>query len=196
MDTGAPDEITDTTSDQDTDAPAEATSLDLDAIEWTEEHVRRRSGALVVASHDRAFLDATVTRIWELRDRRLTTFRGDYSSYHRQREERDVGAGGDPDTRFLAVEAELHGTALLMLRLGDEGDFLEAAAGHDRHPAFAQSRHVFPPLQRQPHAEEAAPQPSRSMGNHGAVSHPSRRAPRGAPQGEASVFVPLPSNSN
>ena len=33
MDTGAPDEITDTTSDQATDAPAEATRLDLDAIE-------------------------------------------------------------------------------------------------------------------------------------------------------------------
>ena len=46
--------------------------LDIGAIEWLEEHLRRRSGALLVASHDRAFLDATVTRIWELRDRRLT----------------------------------------------------------------------------------------------------------------------------
>jgi ATP-binding cassette subfamily F protein 3 len=64
--------------------------LDLGAIEWLEEAVRRRRGALVVASHDRAFLDATVTRVWELRDRRLTTFRGDYSAYARQREERDA----------------------------------------------------------------------------------------------------------
>src|SRR2546428_230665 len=53
------------------------------------ERVRRRRGSLLVASHDRAFLDATVSRIWELRDRRLTVFRGDYSAYHRQREERD-----------------------------------------------------------------------------------------------------------
>ena len=60
--------------------------LDLDALEWLEEHLRRRSGSLIVATHDRAFLDATVTRIWELRDRRLTVFRGDYSAYHRQRE--------------------------------------------------------------------------------------------------------------
>ena len=37
-------------------------------------------GALLVASHDRAFLDATVARVWELRDRRLTVFRGDYSA--------------------------------------------------------------------------------------------------------------------
>src|SRR5215207_3327459 len=46
--------------------------LDLGALEWLEEHLRRREGSLLVASHDRAFLDATVNRIWELRDRRLT----------------------------------------------------------------------------------------------------------------------------
>ncbi len=63
--------------------------LDVGAIEWLEEHLRRRQGALLVASHDRAFLDATVTRIWELRDRKLTIFRGDYRSFHRQRLERD-----------------------------------------------------------------------------------------------------------
>ena len=37
--------------------------LDIAAIEWLEEHLRRRHGALLVASHDRAFLDATVGRI-------------------------------------------------------------------------------------------------------------------------------------
>ena len=46
--------------------------LDIDALEWLEVHLQRRSGSLLVASHDRAFLDATVTRVWELRDRRLT----------------------------------------------------------------------------------------------------------------------------
>ena len=73
--------------------------LDLDALEWLEDHLRRRTGSLVVASHDRAFLDATVTRVWELRDRRLTAFRGDYSAYHRQREERDARATKDADTQ-------------------------------------------------------------------------------------------------
>nr|MBA2299646.1 ABC-F family ATP-binding cassette domain-containing protein [Chloroflexota bacterium] len=83
--------------------------LDLDALEWLEEHLRRRAGSLVVASHDRAFLDATVTRIWELRDRRLTVFRGDYSAYHRQREERDARATKDADTQVdqIAREREL-----------------------------------------------------------------------------------------
>ena len=83
--------------------------LDLDALEWLEEHLRRRHGSLLVASHDRAFLDATVTRIWELRDRRLTPFRGDYAAYHRQREERDTRATKDADTQVdqIAREREL-----------------------------------------------------------------------------------------
>ena len=83
--------------------------LDLDALEWLEEHLRRRSGSLLVASHDRAFLDATVDRVWELRDRRLTAFRGDYSAYHRQRVERDARAVKDVDTQAeqIAREKEL-----------------------------------------------------------------------------------------
>jgi ATP-binding cassette subfamily F protein 3 len=80
--------------------------LDLDALEWLEEHLRRRAGSLLVASHDRAFLDATVTRVWELRDRRLTVFRGDYSAYHRQREERDARAVKDADTHAESIARE------------------------------------------------------------------------------------------
>ncbi|HEX5239478.1 MAG TPA: ATP-binding cassette domain-containing protein, partial [Candidatus Limnocylindrales bacterium] len=80
--------------------------LDIGALEWLEEHLRRRTGSLVVASHDRAFLDATVARIWELRDRRLTVFRGDYSAYHRQREERDVRAEKDAELQAGAIARE------------------------------------------------------------------------------------------
>jgi ATP-binding cassette subfamily F protein 3 len=80
--------------------------LDLDALEWLEEHLRRRSGSLLVASHDRAFLDATVTRIWELRDRRLTTFRGDYSAYHRQRVERDARTVKEVETQAESIARE------------------------------------------------------------------------------------------
>jgi ATP-binding cassette subfamily F protein 3 len=81
--------------------------LDIGAIEWLEEHLRRRSGALLVASHDRAFLDATVTRIWELRDRRLTVFRGDYSAYHRQRIERDERAEREAESHEDAIAREV-----------------------------------------------------------------------------------------
>ena len=81
--------------------------LDVGAIEWLEEHLRRRQGALLVASHDRAFLDATVSRVWELRNRKLTIFRGDYSSYHRQRIERDERAGREAETLQSQVEKEV-----------------------------------------------------------------------------------------
>ena len=80
--------------------------LDLGALEWLEAHLRRRAGAVVVASHDRAFLDAVVSRVWELRDRRLTSFRGDYTAYHRQREERDARAAKDASSQAAAIERE------------------------------------------------------------------------------------------
>jgi ATP-binding cassette subfamily F protein 3 len=80
--------------------------LDIGALEWTEEHLRRRRGSLLVASHDRAFLDGTVTRIWELRDRRLTAFRGDYTAYHRQREERDTRLVKDADSQAESIARE------------------------------------------------------------------------------------------
>jgi ATP-binding cassette subfamily F protein 3 len=80
--------------------------LDIGALEWLEEHLRRRHGSLVVASHDRAFLDATVTRIWELRERRLVSFRGNYSAYHRQREERDALATKEAATHAEAITRE------------------------------------------------------------------------------------------
>jgi ATP-binding cassette subfamily F protein 3 len=80
--------------------------LDIAALEWIEEHLRRRRGSLLVASHDRAFLDATVTRIWELRDRKLTVFRGDYSAYHRQRLERDARAAKDAESQAGQIERE------------------------------------------------------------------------------------------
>jgi ATP-binding cassette subfamily F protein 3 len=80
--------------------------LDIAALEWIEEHLRRRRGSLLVASHDRAFLDATVARIWELRDRRLTVFRGDYSAYHGQREERDARAAKDAESQTQSIERE------------------------------------------------------------------------------------------
>jgi ATP-binding cassette subfamily F protein 3 len=83
--------------------------LDLGALEWLEEHLRRRSGALLVASHDRAFLDGTIERVWELRDRKLTIFRGDYAAYHRQRIERDARLDKDVSTQAdqIAREQEL-----------------------------------------------------------------------------------------
>jgi ATP-binding cassette, subfamily F, member 3 len=83
--------------------------LDLAALEWLEQALARRSHALLVASHDRAFLDAVVDRIWELRDRRLEAFRGGYSAYAVQAQERDARLRREAEGRVdsAAREAEL-----------------------------------------------------------------------------------------
>lgn len=68
--------------------------LDIQAIEWLEGALQARQGALIVASHDRAFLDAVIDRVWEVRGYHVTRFRGNYSAYARQR-----GAANENDER-------------------------------------------------------------------------------------------------
>ncbi len=62
--------------------------LDLSAMEWLEETLLTWKGSMVVVAHDRYFLDKVVTKIWDMADGRLTAYRGNYSAYARQREER------------------------------------------------------------------------------------------------------------
>jgi len=50
--------------------------LDIDAIEWLQDLLVRRAGALVFVSHDRAFVDAVATRIVELDRGRLRSYPG------------------------------------------------------------------------------------------------------------------------
>ena len=80
--------------------------LDVAAIEWLESALVERRGALIVAAHDRAFLDAVVQRTWELRNRRLESFRGNYSAYLLQREERDARQRRDAAGQAAAAERE------------------------------------------------------------------------------------------
>jgi ATP-binding cassette subfamily F protein 3 len=80
--------------------------LDVAAIEWLETALNERHGALIVAAHDRAFLDNAVERIWELRDRRLASFRGNYSAYQLQREERDARRRRDAAGQQASAEHE------------------------------------------------------------------------------------------
>ena len=83
--------------------------LDIDAMEWLEGALRARHGALLVSSHDRTFLDAVVDRIWEVRDHKVTRFRGGYSAYHLQREAAEGDAERDAErrTKEIAREREL-----------------------------------------------------------------------------------------
>ena len=54
--------------------------LDLETMEWLENYLKAYRGAVLVVSHDRYFLDAVCTRIWELRGKSIKTYRGNYSA--------------------------------------------------------------------------------------------------------------------
>jgi len=62
--------------------------LDLDSVEWLEQWLADFPHALLVVSHDRYFLDKVTARTWELHFGVLEAYRGNYSHYLRQREER------------------------------------------------------------------------------------------------------------
>lgn len=56
-------------------------NLDITAIRWLTEFLRQFKGAVLVVSHDRAFLDDTVTRMLELQHGRIRGTDGNYSRY-------------------------------------------------------------------------------------------------------------------
>ncbi|MBE2244885.1 MAG: ATP-binding cassette domain-containing protein, partial [Burkholderiaceae bacterium] len=61
--------------------------LDLDAIAWLEELLVGFGGALIVVTHDRAFLDAVATRIVELDRGVLRSYPGNFAAYERIKDE-------------------------------------------------------------------------------------------------------------
>ncbi len=62
--------------------------LDVQAIEWLEGMLRLWDGALLIVSHDRYFLDRVVNTIWEMSHVGIESYRGNYSAYLLQRQER------------------------------------------------------------------------------------------------------------
>ena len=59
--------------------------LDLDAIIWLEQWLRQYEGTLVLISHDREFVDATVDHVLHIEHQQLNYYRGNYSQYEQQR---------------------------------------------------------------------------------------------------------------
>ena len=55
--------------------------LDLKGLAWLENYLTHFAGAFVVVSHDRYFLDRTVTQVWEVDHGKLQSFPGNYSKY-------------------------------------------------------------------------------------------------------------------
>jgi len=62
--------------------------LDLDAIVWLEKWLQRFPGTLLVISHDRVFLDNSVTEIIHIEDHQLKIYSGNYSSFEKLRAEK------------------------------------------------------------------------------------------------------------
>ncbi len=62
--------------------------LDTEAVEWLEHTLNEWEGAVLVASHDRYFLDNAVSTIWEMSRAGIDLYSGNYSAYLLQRDER------------------------------------------------------------------------------------------------------------
>lgn len=61
--------------------------LDLESVRWLESFLSSYDGAVLIVSHDRAFMDACVSHVASIENRRLMTYTGNYSSYLKQRED-------------------------------------------------------------------------------------------------------------
>jgi ATP-binding cassette subfamily F protein 3 len=62
--------------------------LDLEGTLWLEDHIARYPRTVIIISHDRDLLDSAVDSILHLERARLTFYRGNYTSFERQRNER------------------------------------------------------------------------------------------------------------
>jgi ATP-binding cassette, subfamily F, member 3 len=62
--------------------------LDIAAVEWLESYLSQWDGATLIVSHDRYFLDKVIDHIWEMGAAHLEMYRGNYSAYVQQRQDR------------------------------------------------------------------------------------------------------------
>lgn len=61
--------------------------LDFSTLFWLEDYLSTYKGAILTVSHDRSFLDKVVNRIWELKNTKITCWKGNYSKYKEFKEE-------------------------------------------------------------------------------------------------------------
>jgi ATP-binding cassette, subfamily F, member 3 len=81
--------------------------LDLDSLRWLEKYLQSYEGAIILISHDRAFLDALCTRIFALTHSRIDAYTGNYSSFEEQaaaRYEQALQAQKSQERKLAQVE--------------------------------------------------------------------------------------------
>src|SRR5690606_16488305 len=81
--------------------------LDADTVAWLEDYVNRMSGALLLVTHDRYFLDRVTRRIMELDGRRLFTYDGNFSYYLEKKAEQQAADVRADERRRTILRKEL-----------------------------------------------------------------------------------------
>lgn len=62
--------------------------LDIGTLKWLEQYLKGYKGTMVIVSHDRYFLNEIVTRVFEIENRKLNIYEGNYDFYARERRNR------------------------------------------------------------------------------------------------------------
>lgn len=81
--------------------------LDHETIEWLERFLAHRSGAMILVTHDRYFLDRVTNHIFELDQGSLYTYTGNYETFLQKKAEREEQQRTDEDKRQKFLQQEL-----------------------------------------------------------------------------------------
>lgn len=81
--------------------------LDIEAIVWLEGYLKAFPGAVLLVSHDRFFIDQVCSRIWEMSRGGFEIYRGNYTAYLNQRQERWQRQQEIFDSEKIRLENEL-----------------------------------------------------------------------------------------
>ena len=100
--------------------------LDIESIIWLEQFLKSRSGALLMTSHDREFMNRIVTKIAEIDGGEITIYSGNYDFYERERAIREANR----EAAYARQQA----------MLAKEQRFIERFAAHAAKAAQVQSR--------------------------------------------------------
>jgi ATPase subunit of ABC transporter with duplicated ATPase domains len=100
--------------------------LDIESIIWLEQFLKARTGALLMTSHDRDFMNRVVTKIAEIDDGEITMYSGNYDFYERERAIREANR----EAAYARQQA----------MLAKEQRFIERFAAHAAKAAQVQSR--------------------------------------------------------
>ena len=80
--------------------------LDIDGIRWFEEYLKTLNKTVLMISHDREFLNNTVSEIWEIENKKLTVFPGNYDYYYEEKL-RLIGKWNEEYTLFKKKKEQL-----------------------------------------------------------------------------------------